>query len=328
MQKNKKKTTTTSVRQGLAAELHAPARRRYERRRTMTKGFDDLWQADLVDMQPYSKSNRGMRYILTVIDVYSKYAWAEAIKKKTGAEVVKAFDRIVTSSGREPRFLQTDQGTEFYNTALNKWLRERGIHHYSTFSNVKAAVVERFNRTLKERMWRRFTAEGTRRWTLMLADLLRDYNNTKHRTIGMKPKDVKKDNSLMRTVYDRVKTLDPRLLRNNRFRVGDIVRVSTYKSSPFRKGYEARWGTELFKIVRVHLSNPVTYSLEDLKGETIKGRFYTEELQRTRFPDHYLVERVVRKKGPLRLVKWLGFDSRHNSWVHARDIEGGKPKSP
>lgn len=314
----RKKTTTSSVREGLARELHAPARLHYTRRHVITKGLDELWQADLVDMQPFARMNRGMRYILTVIDVYSKYAWAEALKKKTGEEVAKAFTRILNRSRpRRPQLLQTDAGTEFYNSTLTKWFCSHDIRHYSTFSNVKAAVVERFNRTLKERMWRRFSAEGTRRWIDMLPSLIQAYNNTMHRTIGMKPKDVK-DNRLMKTIYATVKTVNMSQLKH--FRVGDIVRVSTHKSSPFQKGYEPRWGTELFKIVRIHLSNPLTYSLVDLHDNPITGRFYKEELQRTKFPDQYLVERVVRKKGPLRLVKWLGFDSSHNSWVHERDI--------
>lgn len=310
--------TNSSAREGLARELHAPARRRYSRRRVITKGLDELWQADLVDMQPYARTNRGMRYILTVIDVYSKYAWAEGLKKKTGKEVTRAFTCILNRSRpRRPQLLQTDAGTEFYNSTLSKWFRSHGIHHYSTFSNMKAAVVERFNRTLKERMWRRFSAEGTQKWINMLPSLIDDYNNTKHSTIGMKPKDVK-DNRLMKSIYGNVKTVNLRQLK--RFRVGDIVRVSTYKISPFQKGYEPRWGTELFKIERIHLSNPVTYSLVDLHDQAIKGRFYREELQRTQFPDQYLVERIVRKKGPLRLVKWLGFDTSHNSWIHERDI--------
>jgi len=311
-----RKSTDTNVRRGIARELHGPARLRYPRRRVITRGLHELWQADLVDMQPYAKVNRGMRYILTVIDVYSKFAWAEPIKKKTGDEMKKAFARILRRTPAKPKLLQTDKGTEFYNAPFSQWLRTHGIRHYSTFSNTKASVVERFNRTLKERMWMRFSGEGTHRWIGMLTSLLRDYNNTKHRTIGMKPIDVK-DDRLMRTVYSRVKTVDVRDL--NRFRVGDLVRVSKHKSL-FQKGYEASWSTELFKISRVHLSMPVTFSLEDLRGEPIAGRFYIEELKPTRYPDQYLVERVLRKKGKLRYVKWLGFDSRHNSWVHERDI--------
>src|SRR6187551_1442371 len=98
-------TSVSGVRYGIARELHVPARRRFYRRRILTKGLDDLWQADLVDMQPYAKTNCGMHYILTVIDVYSKFAWAEGIKRKTGEDIKKAFVNILKRSQRKPKFL-------------------------------------------------------------------------------------------------------------------------------------------------------------------------------------------------------------------------------
>ena len=115
-------------------------------------------------MIPYAKNNGGMNYILTVIDVYFKYAWAEPVSNKTGAQIVKALDRILSRRPRrKPKIIQNDAGKEFYNVAFSEWCRANGIRHYSPYSHLKASVVERFNHTLKERMWRRFSAEGTRR---------------------------------------------------------------------------------------------------------------------------------------------------------------------
>jgi len=308
--------TRDAVRFGIASELHAPARRRFRRRRVVTKHKDETWQCDLAEMIPYAKSNGGMKYILTVIDVYSKYAWAEPVAKKTGAQIVKALDRVLSQTPRrKPKMIQTDAGKEFYNATFSEWCRANGIRHYSSYSHLKASVVERFNRTLKESMWRRFSAEGTRRWVGMLPALLKEYNARKHRTIGIPPERVRTKFQLAH-VYDKVKPLDP---RHERFRVGDVVRISKYKRV-FEKGYTPNWTTELFTVSRVHLTDPVTYTLADGRGETIAGRFYPEEMRRTRFPDHYLIEKVLRKKGRLRLVRWLGFSRANDSWIDVKDI--------
>lgn len=162
--------SVSHVRAGIARELHAPARKRYRRRRVLTRGLDDLWQADLVDMLAYARFNRNKRYILTVIDVYSKFAWAEPVARKTGELVTQAFARVLSRSGRCPALLHTDDGKEFFNASFTRLMKNRGIRHYSTYSAMKAAVVERFNRTLKGRMWQRFSAQGSYKWLDMLPD--------------------------------------------------------------------------------------------------------------------------------------------------------------
>jgi len=125
--------------------------------------------------------------MLNVIDVFSKYAWSIPLKDKRGLTVVEAFKQIVKQSGRVPKHIWVDQGKEFYNKNMDAWLQENNIIRYSTHGEHKSAVVERFNRTLKEIMWKRFTAENTRKWIDMLGKLVHDYNNRRHSTIGMSP---------------------------------------------------------------------------------------------------------------------------------------------
>lgn len=317
MAARRKKKTVSSVKIGIATELHRPARRKYPRRRVITRGRDELWQADLVEMIPYARSNNGYKYLLTVIDVYSKFAFAEPVRAKTGALVTKAFRAIVQRSKRQPRLLQTDQGKEFYNSVFSSYLKTLGVRHYSTYSNVKASVVERFNRTLKTRMWREFTARGSYRWIELLPQLVASYNTTHHRTIGTMPSLVDKNTPRLDAIHRVVKTADPR--RHPRFRKDDFVRISKHKTV-FAKGYTPNWSTEIFQIDSVKLTNPVTYLLRDLRGQPIKGGFYATELQKTRFPDHYLVEKVLRRRGTKLYVKWLGFDSTHNSWINKDDV--------
>ena len=110
----------------LVNELHAPARRNFQRRHVVIRGYDDLWQADLVEMRPYAKQNRGYHYILTIIDAFSKYAWAIPVKTKSGRDVTAAFGTVLRQSDRCPRNLQTDMGKEFYNAEFQRCVKTRG----------------------------------------------------------------------------------------------------------------------------------------------------------------------------------------------------------
>lgn len=296
-------------------ELHSRARKNFLRRRVIMKGIDDLWQADLVEMGNYSTSNSGYKYMLTVIDTFSKYAWAESIKSKTATEVSKAFHRIL-SEGRIPKNLQTDDGKEFFNKEFGALMKKYSINHYSTYSVMKASIVERFNRTLKGMMWKQFSNNGTYEWISIYKNLVKLYNKKIHGTIKMAPIHVKRkdEQHLLNTVYNHLKIFKP-----SRFKVGDHVRISKYKHV-FEKGYTPNWTTEIFKIKSIQNTYPITFLLEDYEGNEIKGAFYKEEIRRTRFPNTFLVEKVLKTKGNKAYVKWLGFSSQHNSWISKTEI--------
>lgn len=302
-------------RRAIVNELHSQARKRFPRRRVITKGIDDLWQADLVEMGNYSTINKGMKYLLTVIDTFSKYAWTEAVKTKGAYDVCKAFTKIL-NGGRIPKNLQTDDGKEFFNKDFTKLMKIYSINHYSTYSVMKASVVERFNRTLKSIMFREFSYNGTYQWIDLHKKLVDQYNRRIHRTIHMAPIEVNKKNEtmLLNTVYNHIKIFPP-----SKYRVGDYVRISKYKNV-FEKGYTPNYTTEIFRIKSIQVTNPVTYLLEDYAGNPIKGGFYKEELKRTRYPNTYLVEKVLKTKGDKAYVKWLGFSNNHNSWINKNDL--------
>lgn len=303
---------------GLVDELHRQARRTFPRRSTVMMGIEDTLQADLVEMIPYAKQNKAMKYILTVINIFSKRAYARAIKNKTGEEVTDAMDSILNSLGYSIRNLHVDNGSEFYNKLMQNMLNKRNIKLYSTFTTKKAAIVERFNRTLKNKMWKIFSFRGSYKWVDILPSLLDDYNNTIHRTIKMKPKDVDRGNEeyLLNAFYrDRALPIQ----RKSKFKVGDYVRISKYKHI-FSKGYTPNWTTEVFKINQIQKTVPITYLLHDLDDITINGTVYAEELQLVNNPRLYLVERIIKSKGDKVYVKWLGFDSSKNSWISRRDV--------
>lgn len=296
----------------IATELHKLCRRKYTRRRVHVYGKNDLWQADLVDMISYSKKNNGFRYILCVIDCFTKFAWAIPLKSKTGVEVTNALSKILLK--RVPKLLQVDNGLEFYNTKFDSLMSKHNIKKYSTYSIMKACIVERFNRTLKSNMFKEFTARGSYKWVSILPSLIDKYNNSKHRTIGMSPNEADNNPSIV--------TLKQRTIVNkiNKFKLNDKVRISTNKGV-FTKGYLPNWSTEIFTIVKINKTLPTTYNLEDYTGKPIVGCFYSEEIQKTKFPNDFLVEKIIRKKGTQVLVKWLGFNNSENSWISIGDLK-------
>lgn len=307
----------SDVKKAIVNELYKPARKNFRRRRTIIKGLCDLWQVDLAELPQHAKENKGHKFILIVIDCFSKYLWTRALKSKSAEEVSLAMQDVLDESPqRHPKHLQSDQGKEFYNAKFDKLMKKYVINHYSTYTVKKASMAERVIRTLKEKIHKSFNIRGTYKWIDVLQDLTTEYNNTVHGTIHMKPVEVseKNEEALLKMCYgiERRKKREKPL-----FNVGDVVRISKEKSV-FEKGYTPRWSTELFKVVQVLQSSPITYLLEDLEGRRIQGCFYSTEMQRTNYPTTYLIEKVLRKKGSRFYVKWLGLDER--SWVDRKDI--------
>lgn len=301
-----------TLKEQLVREIHAPARKNFPRSRVIIKGIGDLWQADLIDMIKFK--DRGFRYILTIIDCGSKVLRAVPLKRKTGTEVATAMGRILIKD--RPRLLQTDDGKEFFNRHFAELMKKFNINHYSTFSPLKASIIERANRTLKERMWFHFNLIGSYKWVDHIERLVREYNNSFHSSIGMKPIDVKKKHESLivsRLAESRSVGKKPKL------RLGEWVRISKYKHL-FEKGYIGNWTFEQFKIDRVLNRGVPMYSLSDSNGEPIAGLFYEQELKATRLPGMYLVEKIIRRRGDRALVKWLGFPPSHNSWVPSREL--------
>ena len=180
-------------------------------------------------MQLLSKYNKGIRFLLCVIDIFSKYAWVVTLKDKKGISIVKAFQIILkqSNSKRKPNKIWVDKGPEFYNAYFKKWLRDN-IVMYSTHNEGKSVVAERFIRTIKGEICKYMTSISKNVYIDKLDDIVDEYNNTYHTTIKMKPIDVK-DNTYINTSKEN-NNKDPK------FKVGDYVRISKYKNI-FAKGY-------------------------------------------------------------------------------------------
>jgi transposase InsO family protein len=303
---------------------HKPVRRNFPRNPTYVHGIDDQWQADLAEVQHLAKENDGIRYLLTCIDVFSKHAWVVAVRSKSKEDMVEAFNRLFRTSKRLPHRLQTDKGKEFLCKPVQQLLKQRGVRHFTSNSDKKAAVVERFNRTLKMRMFRYLTAENTKRYIDVLQRLVDSYNKSHHRSIGMAPADVRKQHE--RHIWYRLYGAADKLLHRRRRlgpgkeepEAGEVVRISRWKGT-FEKGYAPNWSDELFNVHRAVKHPLPMFELRDAKDEPIEGRFYAKELQRVRRGE-YVVEKVLaerRRQDGVRevLVKWEGWPPSYNSWV-------------
>lgn len=294
--------------------MHKPARRKLKAGpRVYVKHIDDQWCVDLCDMSNIALHNDGHRYILTCIDVLSKFAWGIEVKNKSGKCVTDAMERILSTTSRRPKRIESDKGSEFYNANFQALLQQECATHFSSNSRHKSSVVERFNRTLKTLLYRSFTARNSYNWTNVLQSIIAVYNNRKHRSIGTKPAAVCLDNEklIWKRLYAK-KTADGKL-----FQVGQLVRISKVKSH-FEKGYLPNYTEEVFKISGVHRKSPIQYSLVDLLGEDIKGKFVSEELSPVdkESNDVWKIEKVIRRDRKGRyFVKWLGFPQKFNSWV-------------
>ena len=325
----------------IAEELHKGVSKVKQRRKVRVNEKDEIWAMDLVEMVEWKTDNNGEKYLLTVIDVFTRFAWARPMLTKTANDTFAAFIDIVDSSGRRPKKLWVDQGSEFYNSTFKKWMKVNGkttmvagvsvttpVVMYSTYGESKSVIVERFNKTLKTKMWRYFTEANTRRWIDVLPKLISDYNSKKHSTLGMSPEQA----GLMANQKKIHLIHNPPLgeegeSRKPKWSIGDVVRISRIKGT-FEKGYLPNFSREIFTIVEVQVpfrrEEPITYRLRDHNDEILQGSFYDEELGPVKYPDVFLVESTLKEKkvkGKKQyLVKWLGYPESMNSWVPEEDF--------
>ena len=276
----------------LAEELHKPIIKNFKRRKVYSSFKDNIWGVDLADMQLLSKYNKGIRYLLCVVDLFSRYAWVIPLKNKKGESIVEGFKKILDDSNRKPNKIWVDHGSEFYNNKFKSFLK-KNIEMYSTYNEGKSVVAERFIKTLKNKIYKHMTTIGKNVYFNVLDNIVDKYNNNFRNSIKMKLKDVK-DDSFVEYFEESNKT-DPK------FKVSDNVRISKYKNI-FAKGYTPNWSEEVFVVNKVQNTVPWTYLINDLNGEEIKGSFYEKELQKTDQKE-FGIEKVIKKKGNKLYVK-------------------------
>ena len=312
----------------LADELHKPLRHNFPKRYVFVRNVDNIWAADLVDMKSLSSDNDDNKYILMVMDVFSRYGWARPLITKSGEAVKVAFEDIFKEE-KIPQKLWADKGTEFYNKDIKPILKKHKITLYSTENEEKCSVIERWNRTIKTQLWKYFTANGTHRWVDVLQPLIEKYNTTKHRSVKMTPTEARQpafyQQAFKNQYYDKVKKLlnIPHALKKAKFKVGEKVRLAVQKDL-FEKSYIINWSDKIYTIKTIKNTLPITYIVKDDKGKVHKGSFYEHDLQRTKI-DKFRVEKVLdwkEEKGKrYGLVKWMDYDDSYNSWEPEAELK-------
>lgn len=305
----------------LTYTLHFPRRTHFKRNKILVEHVDEQWESDLVDMQEFSKYNEGHKYIITIIDVLSKYAWAIAIKDKRGNTVMNSFEKVFKE--RMPQYIRTDRGTEYLNKNVLAYFKELGVKHFTSKNDdIKCAIVERFNRTLKGKMFKYFTYSGKHRYIDELKNLVDSYNNSIHRSIKMKPIDVNSQNEkkAFKNLYG-VETYRDAIRERNvkpKHIEGDKIRLK-YKNDPFYKGFYPNWTDHIYTITKVINANEKPYyHIKDYSGKELKRRFYPEEVQKV-IENLHRIEKVIKtrkRKGKTEyFVKWLHYPDSYNSWI-------------
>ena len=274
--------------QQLAKEVISPQITKFKRQRIIPLYKDETWSADLFDKSSLNKYSNNYKFILTVIDISTKYAWAIPLKNKSGLSITNSFKTILSegpqgvSEPRKPEKLWVDRGSEFYNKTFKSLLNDygtgkaaSGIELYSTYSDLKAVFIERFNRTLLQIINKPMFINSDGNWVNILNDAVVTYNNNIHSTINMTPVDASNNPDKVKYTFS---------FENNKgkLNVGDYVR-NVDKRNIFSKGYTSNWNRELFKVNEVLKTHPPTYKIEDINGEIIEGKYYDQELLKSEF---------------------------------------------
>ena len=299
---------------------------RFKGNRVIFNGKDEQWQADLVDVQALKNGNDGYRFLLTMIDVLSKYAWMLPLTDKTGKSMVDAFDTIFKKDGGVLERLETDAGKEFLNKDFQQFLASMDVRHFVTYYETNAQIVERLNRTMKNLMWPYFTYQNRQLYVEFLPALVENYNKAYHRCILTAPEHVSQTNA--QEVWHRL--YGNYFVKLNaqvrlKFKVGDKVRISKTKGT-FEKGYLSNWTEEVFSIAQRLRRIPPVYRLKEY-GTILETTFYERELQRVNQPESnmFRIEKILKLRGKGKdeeyLVRWSGWPSKYDQWLPVSSLK-------
>ena len=312
--------------------LHKSTFKKFPRRKIIAPHPKVIASSDLADMAKLGSHNSGHKYLLVVIDIFSRYAQVIPLKKKTASHTLEGLKQILDSEPFQGiSRLNTDEGKEYYNRPVKEYLKSKGITLYSTFSReIKASIAERFIRTLKGKLYRYMTHHNTLSYLPQLPNIVSNYNNSLHRILKSTPTQVhhsppnsKYITNLFTQMYKNPHPTPTPL--SSLLDIGQHVRIADEgRNKPFRRGYSVQNTWEIFKIKSINTSQfPPTYTLVDLQEEPILGVFYREELVLVDIPTSFDIDIIKTKKvGSIvkHYVSWRGYPPQFNSWIKDSDI--------
>ncbi len=283
------------------------------------------FQIDLCFLLDFAESNNGVKYLLTAIDCFTRYAFVRPLKDKTSGTVLKAFQEIIESLEDKPKLVVCDKGNEFVNKHFMNFCKQNEMKLITPKSNVHAAYIERFNRTIQNLIYRFLTENNTNRYIDHLDKILETYNFRYHRMIEMSPYEAEHNpnaalhiNKLISKQENNMKKINPTL------KIGDLVRISKEKYK-FSRGYDQQSHIEIFKIRSISKNKkiPLYYLTNYEKNENIEGGFYRFEITPVNI-DLFRIEKIIRRRtvrGQKQVfVKWLGYDDNYNQWISEEEL--------
>ena len=238
-----------------------PPRKNYPTNKIIFNHVDEIWSIDLLDMIDYKISNRkGYRYIFIVIDNFSKYLWAIPLKNKYSQTITNEFSIILTTSKRKPLKLESDRGTEFYNSIFQNFLKSKNIQHYSRYTDKGPSIAERVIRTIRNLLKKPVFEKGNADWLSELASVIKKYNNTIHHSTKMTPIQASKKSN-KKIIFDNLK--DYRVKQKPKFKLGQLIRVADIRKV-FSKGDSTNYSYKLYRVTEVIHDTIPSYRLDYL----------------------------------------------------------------
>jgi len=317
----------------LTYTLHKPRRKNFKRNYYEVDNIDDNWESDLIDLASLAKYNDNYKYILIIIDVFSKFVFAKPLKTKSAKEVTENIKSIINESGRKPIYFLNDRGKEYENATLKNYFKEIDVKHILPSNDIsKACVAERVIRSYKEVLFKLLTSTLAYRYIDKIDEITALLNKRYHRTIGRRPIDVNPQNILEVWRYVKQKRLKTdkkkkkQTKKQNKLCLNMFVRVSKRKNEVGDKMYLPNWSDEIFQIYKIIPHEITVYKLKDLENEMIDGIFYADELQPITYSDDTLhrVDKILKqrkRKGLTQyLVSWRGY--KKPSWINESDLIG------
>ena len=256
--------------------LHGPVIRKFPRRKVICNSQYAQLECDLIDMQNLSRWNNGVRYLLSCIDCFSKKAFVRPQRNKKTTTTITALADVLNEIKVQVTKISADDGSEFKSKAMDAFLNKRGIHLFSTKNKqLKSVIIERYNRTLENRLYRYMTSKSSKRYIDILQDIVSSYNKTYHSSIGMAPENVNSTNS--EDVWNRLYRPPAHRKSKPRYHVGSFVRVQK-KQKMFTKGYLQGWEPDIYTVINIHETTPYTYTIMTAAGRQLRKTYYEREL--------------------------------------------------
>jgi hypothetical protein len=284
-------------------------------------------QIDLIDVQALARYNNHVRFLLVAIDGFTRYVWLIPLLRKDAASTLKGIQTMMGLMQPPPKSILCDQGREFKNQQVVDYFRRKGVKLYHPFSDVKASIAERVNRTLKGMIHKYLTENQTNKYIDVLPKIADAYNSRGHRTLKyMSPNQAElpaNKNEVLNNLNEHYSKIVAQRNPTPKFKIGDTVRIKTL-ANVFTRGYHPTFTTEYFSVVKINQRMPITtYGIKSLNTEEeIRGSFYQAELQRVS-GDVWKIEKVLNRRtrrGVRQIfVKWLHFGNNHNSWVNVAE---------